>query len=268
MKLLKMNDVKEQGTVLKATVYGEPGSGKTWFGASASLDEKTAPCLFLEYRAQIGSLRSNAEYLEAIEDGRLIILSIDAYKDLSYIHHWLKGGRGSQKDLDGLMESLGWDNDVMPKTVVLDSLTELQRSEVLRIAGNDESGLLTNVESPKINHWGDLLNQFTNLAHRFFLLPYHIVFSGLEKADFGSGPVGESPPIEGYRIALQGQAQRQFPAYAYLVMRLERSASSSHYNIGYTQAVKSKTKQQYGPNIPPRIPDPSIPMLVRLLEKE
>jgi len=269
MKPVTITQLNEAAQHLRMVVYGEPGSGKTWLGASGCLAPETSPTLFVEYRAQIASLRSNPEYLEAIEDGRLIIAALEKYSELDYLYTWLQRGRGSQGQCDAMMTNLGHADDVMPKVVVIDSLTELQRSEVMRRAGNAANRFLTDVEAPQIQHWGQLLNQFTLLAHLFFQLPYHIVFSGLETVDYGKRVVGQEAPIIGYRLALQGQAIRQFPAYALTLMRLDRAPTNTQgaFTIGYKQSVMAKTKEQTG-MLPAKIVNPTIPKLVKMLAGE
>jgi len=267
MQVVTIATINEEANQLKMLVFAEPGCGKTHLVASAALDPLTAPVLFLEYRAQIASLRSNPDYIKAIDEGNLIIIRLEKYSDLTRIHAWLKAGRGTNPNLDGLMESLGHGPDVMPKTIVFDSLTELQRSEVMRIAGNVPGKFLAEIEPPQIQDWGTLLNKFTTLAHDFFTLPYHVVFTGLETVDYGKGPVGEAPPIDGYRVALQGQAKRQFPAYALTLMRLELAPrGATYFNVGYTRANKTAVKEQTG-MIPAKVPNPTIPMLVKMLLK-
>ncbi len=265
MKQITQEQLDELAKYLRVLVYGEPGTGKTWFGASGCLDPETSPTLFVEYRAQIASVRSNPEYMKAMTEGRLIILELERYSELDYIITWLTLGRGSVKALDKMMEANGHADDVMPRTLVIDSLTELQRSEVMRRAGNPPNKFLSDLQAPQIQDWGTLLNQFTLLAHMFYGLPYHVIFSGLETVDYGKAPIGEQAPVMGYRLAMQGQAKRQFPAYAMTLMRLERAPLNSNvYSIGYTQAIKAKTKEQTG-LIPAKIPNPTIPKLAKLL---
>ena len=165
------------------------------------------------------------------------------------------------------MDSFG--HEGMPKTLVVDSITELQRSEVMRHAGNKEGRFTTQVISPEIKDWGNLLNELTLLANLFYSLECHVVFSGLEAVDYGKTGIGEPPVVQGYRVALQGAAKRQFPAYAMSVIRLDRAPRSSQgiYNVGYTDSVLAKTKEQTG-FLPKQIPNPTIPQLVEFLTAE
>jgi len=265
MKQVKAKDLASNA-YLRLCCYGEPGTGKTWLGASAALHPSTAPVLFCDYRSQISSLRSNPKYLEAVNDGRLVILTLEKYEELNYVYTYLFT-QDSPQSLCELFEKHG-----PPKTVVIDSITELQRLEVLRLGGNKLNVFLSEIEPPEIREWGTILNQFTLLVQLFYDLPLHVVVCGLEAVDYGRHAVGETAPISGYRIALQGKGQRQVPAYALTLMRLERAAQGTKttagnpvFSMGYTQAVRAKSKDQTG-LLPAKIPDPSIPLLAKYLE--
>lgn len=256
---------------LRVCCYGEPGTGKTWFGASAALDPATSPVLFVDFRSQVTSVRSNKAYMRAINVGALVIVTLSEYDELNHIYTYLftknpKLPIAEHFTRDGVHQ--------MPKTVVVDSATELQRAEVLRLGGNLPNKFIRDVQPPEIREWGTLLNEFALLSRLFYALPMHVVFNCLEAVDYGRHKVGEAAPIVGYRIAMQGKAQRQFPAYALTLMRLERargnvkSASGAPvFTKGYTQSVRSKTKEQTG-MIPAELANPTIPMLAKYLRGE
>ena len=268
MKHLKPAALEAEAEYLRLLVYGEPGSGKTWLGASAALDELTAPVLYVEYKSQIASLRSNPEYVAAMEDGRLVILSLDKYEELNFVYTYLFQNAGCAPESTVPTEGIGslFTKYGPPKTVVTDSVTELQRAEVMRRAGNPVGTFITDVEAPQIQHWGQLLNQFTLLPNLYYQLPLHVIFMGLEDVDYAPRIVGQAPQVTGYRLALQGSAQRQFPAYALTVMRLERAPRNSlAYCVGYTKAIRAKTKEQSG-RIPAKVVGPTIPALARMLQ--
>lgn len=264
VKILTMDQIHEEGRWLRLMGYGQPGTGKTWFGASAAFDELTTPCLFLEYRSQIASLRSDPRIAAAIEKKDLVILRLEAYAELNHVYTFLKTGK--QKQLAERFEG------VMPASVVLDSVTELQRTEVLRRGGNEEGVFLAEIESPEIGGWNKLLNQFALLARLFYDpdLACHMIFLALEQVEYGRvvGPSGK-PTLEtkvtGFGPALQGAAQSQVPAYALTLMRLVRAApNAKYYNVGYTRAAKTAAKEQTGA-FPKKIEGPTIPALVKAL---
>jgi len=251
MKRLKLAELTEQARYLRMLVYGEPGAGKSWFCASACLAEETSPVLYVEHLGQVTSLRSNPAYMEALEDGRLVILQIATYKELNKVFQFLTTGQGALK---GMMDT--------PKTVVIDSVTELQRREVLRIAGNNADAFKVEIEGPQIQHWGSLLSQFTLLAKMFYGLPMHVVFSLLETAQ-----LNDKEKVVSVRPALQGSASRLLPAYALMLMRLERAARNvKAHAVGHINSSVARSKDQTG-SLPGTIAGPTIPMLVSLLNK-
>jgi hypothetical protein len=227
--------------------------------------------LYIDYRGQTASLRGNPQYVKAMEDGRLVIIRLANYKELNHIYTWLKVGRGSKKSLDALFPN------EMPRTVGVDSVTEIQRNEVELTAGLTP-GMLLDIEGrPRIQDWGVLLQQFTKFARLWYALPYHMVFAGLEAVDYAPRPTGKSGTVLGigdarrvakYRLALQGAAQREMPAYALLQMRLDQApAGVKAYNTGTTRSARAASKDQTGVGLPATIVGPTIPGLVAMLQK-
>jgi len=267
LKAMREEDLVVLSKYIRLLIWGEPGVGKTTMGASACLDPITAPVLFCDYKSQVGSLASNPEYLRKILSGDLLIIQLEKYTDLETIFSWLQKGRGSNGSLDGLMKSVGHASDVMPKTVVVDSITELQATEVMRRAGNTIGSFKAELDMPEIRDWGKLKNQFTLLGDLFYKLPYHMVFCGLEETDYEETEIGKPPKVAGYRLALQGASQRLFPAYAMTIMRLERASvnNKGYFNKGTTDSSLSKVKEQTG-KIPKIVYNPTIPQLVKCLE--
>jgi len=241
---------------LRMLVYGEPGTGKTWLCASACLDPDASPVLFLDYRGQVTSLRGHPDYAERIEDGRLFLVRLGAYSDLNHIYTWMVG-----KDVPSLDKA--WPNEGRPKTLVLDSITELQRLEVMRRAGNDPEVFTQDLERPTIRNWGTLLDQFVLLARLFYDLQCHVIFTALERVDFD-----DKDKVTGHKIAMQGQASRQLPAYALTVMRLESAPRSMKdtFNVGYTVGHQSASKDQTG-CLPAQIANPTVPKILWALAK-
>ena len=116
MRVVSIDLIEKESKFLRLMAYGQPGTGKTWLGASAAFDELTAPCLFIEYKSQIQSLRGEPRLEAALERKDLVILRPSCYDDISHIYTFLKLGK--HPNISQLFEE-----GVMPKTVVLDSLT-------------------------------------------------------------------------------------------------------------------------------------------------
>lgn len=261
MQLVKPKDLTDEAKYLRMMVYGAPGVGKTWFLASACLKSSladTSPVLFLEYRSQIQSLHSNPKYVEAMEDGRLKIVRLSSYDELSHVYSWMRNPDDCKE-----LQSLFPDTGGHCRTLCLDSVTELQRSEVLRWAGNPLNKFLRELEYPSPRSWGNLLNQFALLGRMYYdaSIPMHVVFGALEQTNYNP----EGTQVRGYKVALQGQSQDILPSYALTLMRLLRSPDKEHFNVGVTTAVKAHSKEQTG-KIPGVLQSPTIPKLAYLLE--
>jgi len=269
VKLVTVDTLAKEAELLRMLVYGDPGTGKSWLLASACLSPATSPMLYIDYRGQVASLRGNPQYVKAMEDGRLVIVRLKEYEELNVIYTWLVRGRGSVQALDNLFPN------EMPRTVGVDSITEIQRDEVELIAGLKTGKLLDIEERPAIQDWGVLLLQFTKFARLWYALPYHMIFAGLEAVDYAPrarGPtgkvvgLGEPRRIAKFRVALQGRAQREMPAYALLLMRLDQApVNSTQYCVGTTRSPRAASKDQTGVRLPATIHGPTIPMLAGLL---
>jgi len=257
MKHLDLSDLQEQSEYLRLLVYGEPGTGKTWLGASAALHEATSPVLYLDYRGQVASIAANPQYVAAIEAKRLVILSLSDYAELNLLYTWLARGCTQQEPIEDLFDGIA------PKTVVLDSITELQRLEILRRGGNSPNSFIAEVGRPQIQDWLKLLDQFVLLARIMFDLPFHVVFTALEHVQ-----LDEKDLVQAHRIAMQGQARHQLPAYALTVMRLVKAAPNlKHFNEGLLSSRRSRVKDQTGA-LPSKAIGPTIPQMVALLHKD
>lgn len=257
MKRVGTKTLRKEASLLRCLVYGPPGSGKTWFGASAALSPLTSPVMYLDYRGQITSLLQSQVYLDAVEDGRLVILRIDKYEDLNQVYAWLKRGGGKEPGLDKAFPTF-------PKTMVLDSLTELQRDEVLRRGGNEPDRFSRDIQGLEIRDWGIMLNQFALLGRLWYELPMHVVFTALERVTFD-----DKDKLSSVSVAMQGQAADQFPGYAHLVIRLEAAPpNAKQFNVALLRAAKSLAKNQTAAKLPTRILGPTLPMIVRALGGE
>lgn len=255
MNLISLKELADESRWLRLLVMGKPGTGKTWLCASAALGAETSPVLYLDYHGQTTSLRSNPEFVKAMKDGRLVLLRLEKYAELSAIYNWLTGAT-EVPSLTNLFK------EGRPKTLVIDSVTELQRAEILRRAGNSP-GFQVDLAMPEIRDWGMLLNQFTLLGRLFWglNLPIHVVFTCLEAIQLDG-----KQQVLSRNIALQGQAAYQLPAYALTVMRLTRApANVKGYCIGHLSGGNAVVKDQTG-RFPPKIVDPTIPKLAKLLE--
>lgn len=272
MRRLTTDTLDEEVGYLRLFMYGAPGVGKTWLGASGCLSDATSPWLFLSYRSQIQSLAANEDYRHSLLDGSLVVIELDGYENINLIYNWMKlrrpGYNAKMDELFTLNNEIRW-----PKGVTLDSITELQRTEAMRRAGVRMEEVQTDVPAPEIRDWGHLLHQFTLLGRLMYdspaVFPYHVVFCALEMAEYDADKVTlatkDNRPT-GFKPAMQGQAQDLVPAYALTLMRLVKAPRNvDYFNRGMTYEPRSASKDQSG-RFPSTVNGPTIPKMVSMLQ--
>lgn len=253
MKLVKRSDLINRSRYLNLFVYGLPGAGKTRFCGSASGDALTSPVLYVEFNAQPESLSGH------VSDD-FVHIRIEEYKEFSFILSWLMG-----REDQSLSSLFGGEK---PKTVCIDSVTEVQREQVLKRSGvSSMNELTTTFKVLRFEDWGTLLNQFVLFGNAHFKmgLPYHVVMTALAVPVYDEE---EEDSVVGYLPALQGQSKTQLPSTALTVMYLEQGGPG--YNVGYLRTLRGKgviARDNTG-KFPPIINNPTIPLLVKYLNKE
>lgn len=155
-----INSDQEQQQYLKMLVYGNSGVGKTVFGS-------TAPdVLFLDAEAGMLSLK----------DKKVDKVKIKTFQDMLESFNFLNSEQNKKY-----------------KTVVIDSLTEIQKKLM------DSILLKTNHDKPTIADWGTAIEKMRNMVRHFRDLPINVIFIALEKTDKDetSGGILKSPGLQG-----------------------------------------------------------------------
>lgn len=103
-------------TKLNLMVYGEPGSGKTWFAASFAIHEDFKPCLYIDCGGQTISLRNwNKEEFSPTFVGPRTMAD-------------LKRLLGLLQSREAFVNSeLGRKMGGYPKLIIVDTMSEVQR---------------------------------------------------------------------------------------------------------------------------------------------
>jgi len=200
MKVIRPEDT--DALLLKALLYGPPGSTKTRTSATAAADKRTSPVLHIDMGGNPLSIRTYRE--------RPDVISAETFVDLNNAHRWLAAG---QPQRGQLYEMLGSPKEPY-KTVTFDGITTLQRRVMSRATGNDAKDPADVLTAAEYKHHGTVLMQMIKFAEAFFILPMHVIITALEYEQQDSGGAIY------YRPQLTGQAASEVPAYAYLVGRM------------------------------------------------
>lgn len=214
-------------------VYGDYGAGKTHFGGTAQDHKETRPVLFLDIEGGAATIRNRPE---------IEVVQVRSMNEMVSIHSELKSDEGKTY-----------------KTVVVDSLTELQKldlAEIMRAVVNQDSDRDPDVPSPR--EWGKTLSHMRKICRAYKDLPCNIIFTALAvryKDDDGSVTI---------KPALQGKALDEIPAFfdvvAYLDTIIEKD--SVERRLITAQHPKYRAKDRLGVSGGHGIiVDPTVPKL-------
>lgn len=173
MKLLEDED-----TYIKACIYGTTGTGKTTLAVTAE-----DPLVLLSETQGLASLRDAAKRLGIERPAALHMQKPDDYR---LVLDALKRG---PHEKDGMLHLAVGDGIHLPwpKTIIIDSLTDLARlveAEIEKEAPykSGRDGLAVK----SMAHWGSQSDRIRKLVFEFRDLPMHVVFLALqdEREDF------------------------------------------------------------------------------------
>jgi len=252
---------------LREFIYGESGAGKSTHLATACLDERTRPMLWLD-------IGGNPESIRVPEEHFPTIVSLEKVADLNDVYDWLLTGQPIfARNRDGkpttkMHPFVTWMKDThtrMPevklvedetnpplfKSLAFDGATEFQRLAIMEITGNREKRPGDPLQATEIQHWGQALNRVVHVVRLLYQLPMHVMLTALEddRKDETTGAIRSVP-------WLWGQAREEVPAYSLLTMRLvrkadipiasERAKYPKAYSIGFADMVGPfVAKEQY-----------------------
>lgn len=158
---------------LNILVYGNPGVGKTVLAGTAEDSLNTNPLLFLDVEGGTLSLR---------ERKNLDVIRVKSIDELIGIHH-----------------RLATENDGYYKTVVLDSLTELQKLDMVDIMTElTQRRPDLDKDVPSQREWGKSIEHMRRIVRGFRDLEMNTIFTALVIVDKDeNGTVTYTPSLPG-----------------------------------------------------------------------
>jgi hypothetical protein len=146
----KVGSLSADEIYLKVMLYGDSGAGKTWAASTSP-----SPCYLLTEPNGLPTIR-------AANPEAIVVQADEAHGGIDTVRAFLRAAK------DGtLAEQTGF------KTVVLDSMNELQRmlhDEIMGAhRGTPQEGTFT------LQDWGELTDKMRSLVRAFRDLPYHVV---------------------------------------------------------------------------------------------
>lgn len=188
--------------LLRLMLYGVPGSTKTRTSASAALDDRTYPTLMIESSGNPVSFR---DYIRKPD-----VVTLEKLSDLDPLYDWLARGQPASHTVT---KELGLTPGY--KSVVLDTLTDIQRLSFDLTTGNADKGPGTLRAQAQIQHHQATLGQMATCTRLFYSLPLHVIMTAQEKEDKDN-----ATGTLHHRPMFTGQAADILPSFAYTVARL------------------------------------------------
>lgn len=187
---------------LKVLFYGQPGSTKTRTSATAVYVPPLEPVLMLESGGNPISLRD----YDKIPD----IVHIDKLDEFNQPYEWLSMSQPPNHPFCREMQL-----NPPYRTVIVDSITEVQRMSFRTVIGTTKVGPGTVPATAEIQHFNKVLGQMVTFANLFYSLPLNVILTSLERED-----KDETTGSIMYKPLLWGQSAGEVSGYAYLVARL------------------------------------------------
>jgi len=176
---LEIQPVSEKLNFINMLVYGTPGAGKTVLAGSADAVPEMRPVLFIDVEGGTFSLRERSPEVDVVR--------VTSWMDLQKIYDELY-----------LMKH-GY------RTVVLDSLTEIQKFSMMNIMTDlVQEYPDRDADIPSIREWGKNIEQVRKFVRAYRDLPMHTIFTALSSSDKNAktGMMLHKPALSG-KLAME-----------------------------------------------------------------
>ena len=235
LPVLSLKDAHEERTINLLT-YGDPGVGKTVFCGSADEIPELRKVLVLDVE---GGTMSIGERYPNVD-----VIRVEQFSDMTDIRNELMFGRQH-----------GY------RTVVLDSLTEMQKLSMDGVMGKAVKDSDVDPDIPRMRDWGANIAQMRRIVRQFRDLPLHVLFTALEMSDKDSrtGVTMRKPSMSG-KVASEVSGFMDLVLYMYVK---EIDANTGRYMLsGAAEGIVAKDRSG---KLPPVIGDVNDPPTMKMI---
>lgn len=220
--------------------YGDSGTGKTTLAGSADKVPAMRPVLFVDIEGGTESLRHSYPEVDTVR--------VTTWKEMQNLYNVLyEGGTGY-------------------KTVVLDSLTEIQKFNmytIMEAVVQKRPDLDQDV--PSMREWGKNLEQLRKMVRGFRDLEMHTIFTALNKTDKDqrTGIVTMKPSLSG-KLADEVAAFLDVVCY-YYVKQIGDGEDTQFKRLLLTQKTDGQVAKDRTGKLPMIIEDPDMSKIYELM---
>jgi phage nucleotide-binding protein len=236
---LEVTTVSESPEFINLLVYGNPGVGKTVLAGSADAVPELRPVLILDVEGGTFSIRERYPDVDVIR--------VQTWPDMQKVYDALYKGEHDYQ------------------TVVLDSLTEIQKFSMYRIMASVlQEHPDRDPEVPSIREWGKNIEQIRRLVRAFRDLPMNVVFTALAATDKDNktGLVTTRPSLSG-KLAMEVGGFVDILLYMYI-----KRVDDANQRLLLSAGTEGQIAKDRSDNLPPVIIDPTMQTLYDHIFKE
>jgi hypothetical protein len=221
--------------LINMLVFGEPGTGKTRLAGSAAVVDELSPVLFIDVEGGTLSLREVYPEVEVIRVKNFEQLG-SVFEDLRKMKHGYK-------------------------TVVLDSLTEIQKFGMYHIMkGVTVKDPDRDPDLPGIGEWGKNTEQMRKLVRAFRDLPMNTIFTALAATDVDKkGNKTIRPSLSG-KLAAEVVGFLDIVVYYYL-----KEVDDIQQRLLLTTRTDEVIAKDRTDRLPPVVQDPSMDLIHQII---
>jgi hypothetical protein len=235
---IKIQRVREREPHFNLMVYGKSGVGKTRLAGSAHEVPEMRRVLYIDIEGGIMTLRKDFPEVETVR--------IKTWDDMQLVYQQLfAGGHGF-------------------KTVILDSLTEIQKfnmDEIMRklIDKNEDRDL----DVPSLREWGKNLEQTRRFVRAFRDLPLNVIFTALVREDKDRMQRPVNLP------SLSGKMAGEVAAFLDIVLYYSmKEQDGKQVRVLQSAATESTIAKDRSGLLPPVMVEPDMEMLYDLIVRK
>lgn len=171
--------VRSADPYVKMLIYGDAGAGKTVFAAQAVDVPSMRDVLVINAEAGTKSIVESG----AVEHHDLLdSVEVQSYETFVQLYEWLlkhcnARDAKDQIKLDALAVKYGFPKGRKYKTVIVDSLSEIEQVNLTRIFGDDANDLMDAAEAADFRDYGQNRRLLHKVIRAFRNLPMNVIFT-------------------------------------------------------------------------------------------
>lgn len=230
---LEIKPVQDRSPFFNFLFYGESGTGKTTLAGSADDVPAMRPVLFIDIEGGTESLRHSYPNVQTVR--------VTTWKEMQEVYNALYNGEGGFR------------------TVVLDSLTEIQKFSMYNIM-NDLTQKRPDLDPdvPGMREWGKNLEQMRKYIRGFRDLDMHTIFTALNKIEKNdrTGATTMEPSLSG-KLAKEAAAFLDVVCY-YYVKQIGDGTDAEFKRLLLTQKTDAQVAKDRTGRLPMIIESPTM----------